>query len=807
MTLRSLLREITLNTRGLTRHPGYTATMVLILTLGIGGTGTIYSIVDSFLLRPLPLPAADRLVQLSASNPAEGISGMKISVPNFRDLRERGRAFASLEGYLYRQFNISIGAAPEIVLGAPVTEGVFRLLGVAPLLGRDFRPGEGGRGQAPAAILSYPMWQKRFGGSPEVVGRLVRLDGRATTIIAVMPPGFDFPLKEVGVWTPLGLDRPDLVRDKPLLLGVGRLAPGVSLRQAQAQMSTFMAELRRTYPQENAGLDTRVVPLRDALLFDFTVIRIVLIAVAVATTLLFLVVCGNAANLSLARNLGRSREFAIRTAIGASKSRLLRLFAVEAGLLSLAGALAGALLTEWLNRWADARIPALLYRVGPLSIDGRVALLLAATAGVATLVIALLPFFYTLKLRVVDTLKESAATSSAGLRHRRLASALVVGQISLGLLLLVGSGLVADSLWRMQTAETGLQPERVAAFEMTLPSGKYQRPEQLRTFYREALRRCAALPGIEAVALVDPLPLNGESDDLTFAIPGRGNTSGQPRSAGLYHVTPDYFRVMGIPLLAGRAFPALDDAAMAGEAIVNRSFAERFLASGRAAGGSIELEPGPRRRIAGVLGVVADTRDLDVWATPQPELFLPLMQEPTAGFRLVARSTGDPAGSLAEIRSALWAAEPDLAITSSRTMRQVIARSLTPQRIAAVLLVVLSLCALGLAVCGLYGVVSMAAHQRIPEIGIRMALGAKRGDLLRLLLGQGFRLSVIGVAIGLGAGIAVGRLLRSALYGIGAGDLLGTILLGLLFLVIAMVVSYLPLRKPTRLEPLNALRR
>ena len=433
------------------------------------------------------------------------------------------------------------------------------------------------------------------------------------------------------------------------------------------------------------------------------------------------------------------------------------------------------------------------------------ALLLGATAAVATLVIALLPFFYTVKLRVVDTLKESAATSSAGFRHRRLANALV-GQISLGLLLLVGSGLVADSLWRMQTAETGLQPQHVAAFEMTLPTGKYQRPEQLRAFYREALRRCAALPGVEAVALVDPLPLNGESDDLTFAIPGRSDTA-HPRSAGLYHVTPDYFRVMGVPLLAGRAFPALDDPATAAEAMVNRSFANHFLAPGRATSGSIELEPGPRRRLARVLGVAADTRDLDVWAAPQPELFLPLMQEPTASFRLVARTAGDPASALAEIRSALWAAEPDLAITSSRTMREVIARSLTPQRIAAVLLVVLSLCALGLAVCGLYGVVSMAAHQRIPEIGIRMALGAARGDLLRLLLRQGFRLTAIGVAIGVGAGIAIGRLLSSALYGIGAGDLLGTILLGLLFLAVAMAVSYLPLRKPTRLEPLNALRR
>jgi predicted permease len=805
--LRGMLREISLNTRGLTRHPGYTAAMVLILALGFGGTGAIYSIVDSFLLRPLPFPAAERLVQLSGSNPEQGIKGMKVSAPNFRDWRERSHAFAGFEGYLYRQYNLSAGTAPEIVLGAPVTEGVFRLLGVTPLLGRDFRPGEGARGQAPAAILSYATWQKRFGGSPEVVGRLVRLDGRATTIVGVMPAGFDFPLKEVGVWTPLGLDRPELVRDKAVLLGLARLAPGVSLRGAQAQMSAVMADLRRAYPQQNAGLDVRVVPLRDALLFEFSVIRVVLVAVSIAATLLFLVVCGNAANLSLARNLGRAREFAIRTAIGASKAKLLRLFAIEAALLSLAGAVAGALLAGGVNRWADGRIPAMLYRVGPVSIGGRVVLLLAVTAVLATVIIALLPFFYAVKLRVVDTLKENAATSSAGLRHRRLASSLVVAQISLGLLLLVGSGLVADSLWRMQSAETGFRPEQVAAFEMTLPTGKYQRPDQLRAFYREALRRCAAVPGVEAVALVDPLPLNSESDDLAFALPGRPETAARPHSAGLYHVTPDYFRVMGVPLAEGRAFPALDDPAMAAEVMVNRSFAERFLAPGRATGASLELEPGPHRRVASVLGVAADTRDIDVWAAPQPELFVPLMQEPTAGVRLVARTAGDPAGALVELQRALWAAEPDLAITSSRTMPEVIARSLTPQRIAAVLLVVLSLCTLSLAVCGLYGVVSLAAHQRIPELGIRMALGAERGDLLRMLLRQGFRLTSIGVLIGLGAGIAIARLLRSALYGIGAGDFLGTVLLGVVFLGVAMVVSYLPLRKPTRLEPLSALKR
>jgi putative ABC transport system permease protein len=790
----------------LTRNPGFALTAILTLAFGIATNAVVYSMVSAFLLRPLPFEDSSALVHLWATDTSQGWNEVKVSLENFLDWRRETRTLEGLEGFYYRSYNVSGDATPQQIEAGNVTAGMFRLLGVHPQLGRDFRDGEDLPGQEPVAILSDHIWRSRFGGGRDVVGQRIRLDGEPFTIIGVMPPGFEFPLKKTQIWVPLILDETRHGRSEPILQAVGRLKPGKTLEQTQVEMSAVTARLRQAYPKENAALGVRVVPLHHALLFSFEAIRLVLLGVAVAVVFVLLIVCANVANLSLARAVSRTREIAVRTALGASRGDLFRLCVAESAILTVLGGALGILLAVWCDRLLDATVPPDLYRVGHISVDWWVALFLLGILALTTLVIGSTPYLQLSRIHAVDHLQESSTKVTFGHRQKLLRNVLVVGQIAAALFLLIGAALVLESLVRLRDVDAGLSPDGVGVIEVALPAAKYPGAAEKQNFYRGILQKVSALPGVQSAALVYPLPLNFELDLVHFAIPG--NTSAgadKPHTATTFRASADYFRVMRIPLRAGRPFSEEDTENSPPVIIVNRSFAERFWPGQDAVGKILELEPGPAANNASVVGVVANSRDTDL-SKIEPEIFVPILQKPLRVFRLVLRTHNDPAVTLPAVRKSIWELDPDIALTSGRTMREVLADSTTPQRIAAVLLGILGVSALGLAIIGLYGVMAFLSRQRVHEIGIRMALGAGREQVLSLLLRQGLGLVSIGMLVGLLGGILLGQVLSSVLYGVGSFSFVAFMGLPLLLLVVALAATLIPARRATRVDPVVALR-
>ncbi len=803
-TLPSSLRT---GLRMLTRNPGFALTAILTLAFGIGSTTVVFSMVSAFLLRPLPFPDSSALVHLWATDTSQGWNEVKVSLQNFLDWRHETRTLEGLEGFYYRTYNLAGTATPEQIEASNVTSGMFRMLGVRPQRGRDFRDGEDQPGREPVVILSDRAWQSRFGGRIDVVGQRIRLDGEPFTIIGVMPPGFEFPLKKTQIWVPLVLDEARHGRSDPLLQAVGRLKPGRTLEQAQAEMAGVTARLRQAYAKENAALGVRVVPLHHALLFAFEVIRLVLLGVAVAVIFVLLIVCANVANLSLARAVTRTREIAVRTAMGASRRDLFRLCVTESALLTLLGGALGLLLAVWCDHLLDVLIPLDLYRVGHISIDWWVVLFLLGIFALSTLVVGSTPFLQLSRINPVDHLRESSTKSTFGRRQRLLRNTLVVGQVAAALFLLIGSALVLESLVRLRDVDSGLATDGVGVVEVSLPGAKYAGSAEKQAFYFEILRRLSALPAVKSAALVYPLPLNNELDIIHFEVPGElaAGPAGRPHTATVFWVSSDYFRVMGIPLRQGRFFGDMDTEGSAPVIIINRKFAERFWSGQEPVGKTLELEPGPAAKKALVVGMVADSRDADLTKI-EPEVFVPILQKPLRSFRVVVRTKNDPSASLLEIRRSISGLDPDLALTGGRTMREVLADSTTPQRIAAVLLGILGASALSLAVIGLYGVMAFLSRQRVNEIGIRMALGARREQVLSLLVRQGMRLALIGTLVGLVAGVLLGRLLSNVLYGVSAFSPVAFVGLPLLLLLVALAASLVPARRATRVDPVVALR-
>jgi putative ABC transport system permease protein len=799
LTLRSSLRV-------LTRNRGFALTAILTLAFGIGSATVVFSMVSAFLLRPLPFPDSSALVHLWATDTSQGWDEVKVSLQNFLDWRRGTTTLEGLEGFYYRSYNLSGDATPQQIEGGNVTAGTFRLLGVPPQLGRDFRDGEDQPGREPVAILSNGVWRSRFGGRRDVVGQRIRLDGEPYTIIGVMPLGFEFPLKKTQVWVPLVLNESRHTRSEPLLQAVGRLKPGKTLEETQAEMAAVTARLRQGFPTENANLGVRVVPLHQALLFSYDTIRLVLVGVAAAVVFVLLIVCANVANLSLARAVTRTREIAIRTALGASRGDLLRLCLAESGVLTALGGALGLLLAVWCDHLLDAVFPANLYRVGHISVDRWVALLLLGVFTLATLMIGSIPFLQLSRIDPVHHLRESAKTTY-GRRQKLLRNGLVVGQVAAALFLLIGASLVFESLLRLRNVDSGLSPERVGVLNVSLSGARYPGSAEKQVFYREILRKVSALPGIQGAALVYPLPLNFESDNLSFTIYDDASAgASKPHTSTAFWASPDYFRVLGIPLRQGRFFGDLDMASSAPVVIVNHKFADRFWPGQDPVGKLLELEPGgSQAKKASVVGVVGDSRDTNL-SKLEPELFVPILQKPLRSFRLVVRAAGDPLASMPQIKQAIWALDPDLALLEGRKMQDVLANSTTPQRIAAVLLAILGLSALSLAVIGLYGIMSFLSRQRVHEIGIRMALGARREEVLTFLLRQGMVLALIGTLVGLAGGILLGRLLSSVLYGVGAFSLAAFIGFPLLLLCVALVATLVPARRATRVDPVVALR-
>jgi putative ABC transport system permease protein len=807
--METLWHDIRGGLRILVRSPGFAAVTVLTLAIGIAANTAVFSLVNAFLWRPLPFDQPEKLVHIWATDPQRGYDQLRVSVPNFLDWEEQNTVFADLGGYFYRSYNLANDEEPIALLVGRLTPNMIELLGVEPILGRGFLPEEGQPGKDRVVILGDSFWRRYFAGSPNVLGETVTLDDETYTVIGVMPPEFVFPLKAAQMWSPLPLDEWTSRREMggPLLV-VGRLAAGATMEEAAAEMDTIAGRLEQAYPQDNLGNGAQVVPLREALVFFYDLLRLTFATLFLAVGFVLLIVCANVGNLLLARATGRHREIAIRTALGGGRGRLIRQLLTESALLALLGAAVGGVLAYWLVGILGPTIPEDLYRVGTIRVDGSA---LGFTLGVsllAALVFGLAPALQTTKPNLAEALKDAERGSSGGVGSRRLRSALVVAEVALAMVLLAGSALMVQSFYRLQNVETGFNPDNLLTMEVILPESKYPGDREQNIFYQDVVGRIRTLPGVESAATVYPLPLNFESLSRGFAIEGRPPAEpGEKLFANIFWIGTDYLKTMEIPLLRGRSFTEQDNEQAAPVVIVNRRMVERFWPDSDPLGQRLRLQPDTEEeRLATVVGVVGNSKHFLLNEDTASLLYLPQLQDSRRRRFFMTRTTGDPLSLVASVREEIHAADNDLPVTTIRSMNRVVQESLGPWSGGTAGIGVLGFGALLLAAMGIYGVISYSVGQRLHEMGIRIALGAGGGDIQKLVLKQGLRLTVAGIIIGLAAAVGLAQLMQALLFGVGTLDPLTFIGTPILLIAVALLASYLPARRATRVDPMTALR-
>ena len=796
----TFLQDLRQTLRSLARSPAFTAVVVLTLALGIGANAAIYNVVSTVLLRPLPFGEPERLVRVYETFASPGGRGQgSVSYPNFVDWREQTRSFGDLAAYASGTANLQGTEQPERVSVLSSTANLFSLLGAEPRLGRTFAPGEDRADAQPVAVLSERFWKEKLGGDPAAVGRQLTLDGQSYTVVGVMPGGFRFPAASAGtdLWVPLRRD-PGQGDDRGShwLAVVGRLEPGVSLSVAQLEMSQIAARLAIEYPdaQSDRGADVRA--LQEVVVGRARPALLVLMG---AAGLVLLIACANAANLLLARSTTRRREVAIRTALGAPRGRLVGQFLLEALVLSLAGAVLGLgiaqLILAVLVRQADGILP----RASEVALDLRVfAYLLASTAITATAV-GLIPALQAMRSDPQHELREGGTRTSGGRAGRGLRNGMVAAQVALSFVLLVGAGLLLKSFARLMSTETGLRTENVLTMQVAPSTTRYPDGSVGPRFYRPVLERVQALPGVRAAGWISLLPLQEWGSNGNFAIEGRPD-SGRPSDAPFAEwraVSPGYFAAVGVPVRRGRDLLPDDTAVV----LINQALADRYFPGEDPVGRNLVVgKPYP------IVGVVADVRQAELTQKPHPELYYPYLGDGPQSMSLVVSTTLPQATALASVRAAIRAVDPGIPVANVRTLEQVIAESVSDRRLYLFLLGTFAVVAVVLAAAGLYGVMSYSVAQRMREFGIRLALGSGTGALQGMVVKQGARLALAGLVIGIPAALAVSGVLRTLLYGVSATDPLIFVAVGILLVAVALVASFIPARRATRVDPIVTLR-
>ena len=804
--LENLVRDLLFGVRMLRRNPGFTAVAVLTLGLGIGANTAIFSVVNAVLLRPLPFPRSADLVMVWATNARTGSMEDVTSYPDFEDWRAQSGSFERLAAFTTRGMTLSGIDQAEEVEAVQATPGFFETLGVAPALGRSFRPEEGDEGAPRVAVLSDGAWKRHFGGRADVLGKTVRANDETWTVVGVMPPGFRFaPGAPEQIYVPLVRD-PN--RNHGFLRVLGRLRPGVPIAAAQAEMSTIADGLARQHPKSNEGIGAHIVPLVEAMAGRVRTPLAILLGVV---TLVLLIACTNVANLMLARSASRQRELALRAALGAGRTRLLQQLLTESTVLAVAGGALGLVLASWTARLLakllarNFEIP----RIENTGVDGWVlgfALLLSLATGL---------FFGALFAPVAasrnldESLRESSRTATGGLSGRRLRGLLIVTETALALVLLAAAGLLLKNLWVMRNTAPGFEPENVLAARLSMPRNKLDPTPERSRFFVEILTRAATLPGVRSAALVANLPMGGGSDSLGFHIPGRPDPAPDGAFSASFNIaSPGYIRTMEIPVRAGREFTNQDSAGAPGVIVINEAAARRFWPGENPLGKTIRLPTeGDASVTLTVVGVTADVRQTGLGIAPQPEVFLDCLQpSPAWSAFLVVRTAREPAALAGAVKGLVRSVNRDVAVPQVRTLDEVLSASLAQPRVYTLLLSVFAALALTLAAVGLYGVVSYMVTQRTPEMGIRLALGAERGAVLRLVMRQGLTLALTGTAIGLVASLAVARLLTHLMPDAQPGDPWTLTAVSALLIGVALAATYVPARRAARVDPTVALR-
>jgi putative ABC transport system permease protein len=794
-----MFQDLRYGMRMMLKSPNYTLIAVVTLALGIGANTTIFTMVNSMLLKPLPYKDPERLVMVWRTNAEKTSKDLPSSGPLFIDWQQRNQVFEQLTAFTTGRVNIAGAGEADLARGANVSAGFFETLGVPPLLGRGFLPAEDKPGAEAVVVLSHGIWQRQFGAAPGIIGQRVTINAQACTVVGVMPPGFDFPA-ETMLWRTLTLD-PRANRQAYFLNVLARLKPGLTREQAHAGMDSVAAQLAAQNGQSTRDhFDLR--PLSEQLTGS---IRRPLLVLFGAVAFVLLIACANIANLLLARASGREREIAVRAALGAGRGRLLRQLLTESLLLAAFGGIAGLLSAVWSLSWLKGLSAVKLARLDEVALDGRALGFTALAVLLTGAVFGLIPALQVSLQQPSAVLKGSGGSAASRPESQRLRAGLMVVEIALSLVLLVGAGLLIKSFLKLQAVDPGFQPEGVVTLNLNLPVARYPQGEPRTAFIQQITEKLQALPGVEATATAAYSPLSDIYNSRIFIIEGRAETP-QGLFAGQIPVSPDYFRTLQIPLLGGRVFSAHDNAQAPGVVIVNRSFAKRYFPNEEVVGKRIHLGTQRPPVWFEIVGVVGDVRQLKLESEAPPLAYVPHLQSAWSFMSLLARSKGEPQMTAGALKQAVTAVDKDLGVAGLTTLDATLAASIAERRALMALLGAFAGLALLLAAVGIYGLITYSVAQRTHELGIRMALGAETRDVLRLVLGQGMKLTLLGVALGLLASFALTRLMEKLLFEVSPTDPWTFVSLPAMLLVVALLACYFPARRATRVDPLVALR-
>ena len=812
--MNTLLQDIRFGFRMLLKSPSVSIVATIALALGIGANTAIFSVVNAVLLQPLPFPDPESLVAIFETDNQRGQVRGSHSYPNFFDLRSQNTTFERVASYTSGDFIMTGRGEPARLQGAVVTADLFPLLGVQPMLGRTFLPDEDkpsttGR----VAILSHALFQKRFGSDQSILNQAITLDGRSFTVVGVMPPSFEFPIQNdpIELWTTIaghasGSDPVTGQRGAHFLRVVGRLKPGVTPEAAQADLTAIAARLEQQYPDENTRKGLRLESALASLVGD---IRPALLILLGAVACVLLIACANVANLLLARATSRHKEMAVRTAMGASRARVVRQLLTESIMLSLLGGAVGLLLAVW---WSDLLI-ALgkedIPRAVQVGIDWRV---LGFTLGVSLLtglIFGLAPAFHSAKTELVETLKDGGRGSTEGSRRNRIRNVLVVAELAMAVVLLVGAGLLIQSLWRLQKVNSGLRPENLLTFNIGLPESKYNSDRQSQ-FFIDLKSRLESMPGVQSASTIFPLPLSGDRFSISFEIEGRPLPPKDHPSADFFTTGVGYFRAMGIPIVKGRDFDDRDKHGSTPVIIITETFARQYFPNedpiGKRIHPGISTIEGEDSTMREIVGVVGDVRNRGLSTEARAAYYVPQTQLPFSQMVAVVKTNSEPRGFIPGVTKEVASMDQDIPLFGVKSMEEYLSASVAAPRFSTTLLSIFAAVALVLTIVGLYGVMSYSVAQRTNEIGIRLALGAQSRDVLLMIVKQGSMLIALGLVIGLAGAFALTRLISSLLFGVTAKDPFTFAAVAVLLAIVGLLACYVPALRATRVEPMDALR-
>jgi predicted permease len=798
-------RDIRFGVRALVHSPIFTVVTVLSLALGIGANTAIFSVVNGLLLRPLPYPESEQIVDVWHTPPQQSFPGLdrfSVSPANYLDWKAQSNAFEQMAIYTYTGLSLSTSNDPLPLIGAAVSSDFFSVLRTNAMQGRTFTPDEEQPGRDQVVVISHGLWQRAFGANPNIVGQTLTLNSRSFTVVGIMPAGFQLP-READLWVPLAWDDKERqTRSIHDYIVIARLKQNVSLPQAQAEMSTISTRLEQQYPEENSGWGAVVIPLREDLVGD---IRTALLVLFSAVGFVLLIACANVANLMLARGANRRKEMAVRVALGAGRARLVRQLLTESVLLAVTGGVLGLLLAVWGSR--------MLVRLGSLPNSGDIGidtwalgftLLVSFAAGI---IIGIVPALQFTKSSLSETLKQGSGRTGGSPMKQHTRKALVVSEVALSLVLLIGAGLMIRSFWKLQNVDPGFDTSNALTMSVALTPIRYSEPHQQLAFLDRAMEQIRAVPGVVSVGTTTTIPLAGGGSTQPFSIEGRptGTIAEQPMAQTRY-ISPDYFKAIGIPLRQGRFFSDQDRDNSVPVIIISEAMARRFWPGENPIGKRLTPSFHSKEGAREIVGVVGDVKARGLDSDASTMMYLPYKQAPRPFMSFVVRTSSNPESLVQPVSRAIYSIDKEQALTDVQTMDQVLMQSLSDRRFNMTLLLTFAGVALVLAAVGVYGVMNYTVTLRRRELGIRMALGAKASDVLRLVLRQGLTLTLIGVGAGLISAYALTRLMASLLYGVTATDYLTFASVSAVLIVVGLVASFVPARRATKVDPTIALR-